>query len=314
MKSGKITYSVIVPVFDEEGNVASLHADIVSAMDDIGDEYEVIFIDDGSSDGTYAALKKLEHVKIIRFRKNFGQTAALDAGFKNAQGQFFITMDGDGQNPPSEIQKLIKTLQEGDFDLVSGWRKNRKDTFMKRFVSRGAYRLRSFIVKDHVKDSGCSLKIYRRECFDDLDLFGEMHRFIPALLYWKGFTIGEVEVAHKPRTSGVTKYNWKRTLKGFIDMLSVWFWRKFSRRPLHLFGGFGILSLMLGFAMLVALVALRIFTDYGLSDKIWPLISVLLLVVGFQSFATGILADIMTKNHYGSSEKPYSIKSVDETT
>lgn len=307
-----MTYSVIVPVYNEEGNVISLYNDIVSAMEAIGKTFEILFIDDGSSDGTYKKLKGLKNTRLIRFRKNFGQTAALDAGFKNAKGDFFITMDGDGQNPPSEISKLIAEMDRGDYDLVSGWREKRKDTFMKRFVSRGAYRLRSVIVKDHIKDSGCSLKIYRRECFDDLDLFGEMHRFIPALLYWKGFTIGEVSVAHKPRTSGVTKYNWKRTLKGFIDMLSVWFWRKFSRRPLHLFGGFGILILNIGLLLLALLVALRFFAGYSLSDKIWPLIAVLLILVGFQSFATGILADIMTKNHYGSSEKPYSIKEIIE--
>lgn len=308
----EIIYSIIVPVYNEEGNVVSLYEDIVSTMNKIGKEFEILFIDDGSSDGTFQKLKGLKNVVLIRFRKNFGQTAALDAGFKNARGAFFITMDGDGQNPPSEIPKLIAEMDRGDYDLVSGWREKRKDTFMKRFVSRGAYRLRSFIVKDHIKDSGCSLKIYRRECFDDLDLFGEMHRFIPALLYWKGFKIGEVSVAHKPRTSGVTKYNWKRTLKGFIDMLAVWFWRKFSRRPLHLFGGFGILALNAGALMLIVLIVLRFFIGYGLSDKIWPLIAVLLIIVGFQSFATGILADIMSKNHYGSSEKPYSIKEIIE--
>ncbi len=308
-----VKYSVIAPMFNEAGNVKSLFSDIVSEMKRIGDSYEIIFINDGSTDETLLEMKSLSPLKIIQFRKNFGQTAALDAGFKTAQGDFFITLDGDGQNPPSEIHKLVETMQEGDFDLVSGWRKKRKDPFLKRFISRGAYLLRGIIVKDHVKDSGCSLKMYRRECFDGLDLYGEMHRFIPAVLHWKGFTIGEVEVAHKPRIYGVTKYNWKRTVKGFIDMLSVWFWRKYSTRPLHLFGGLGMLSVAFGMATFTGLFILRIFFAYSLADKIWPLLGALLIFLGVQLFISGIMIDIQVKNYYRFKEKPYTIKETIET-
>lgn len=305
-------YSVIVPMHNESGNVKPLHSEIVKVMNAIEGEYEILFVNDGSTDATLEEMRGLSPIKIINFRKNFGQTAALDAGFKEASGDFFITLDGDGQNPPSEIPKLITKLSEGDFDLVSGWRKKRKDTFIKRFVSRGAYRLRSFIVKDRIKDSGCSLKIYRRECFDELDLYGEMHRFIPAILHWRGFRIGEVEVAHKPRVHGVTKYGWKRTVKGFVDMISVWFWRKYSSRPLHLFGGLGIALFNLGAFMLLLLFGLRLFGGYSLEDKIWPLIAVLLIFMGVQFFVSGILADILVKNHYSENNRPYSVREVIE--
>ena len=159
-------------------------------------------------------------------RKNFGQTAAMDAGIKAAQYDYIVTMDGDRQNDPADIPKLVKYLEDNNLDIVSGWRKNRKDTVMKKFTSRVANFLRGIIVKDHIHDSGCSLKIYKKECFDHINLYGEMHRFIPALLKIKGFEVGEVVVNHRPRTAGVTKYNWKRTVKGFVDMISLWFWSK----------------------------------------------------------------------------------------
>ncbi|MBU1167702.1 glycosyltransferase family 2 protein [Patescibacteria group bacterium] len=306
------TYSVIVPAYNEEGNVQGLFESIKKTMDNLGDAYEVIFVNDGSSDQTLEVLKKFSPIKIINFRKNFGQTAALDAGFKAARGEYFITLDGDGQNPPEEIPKLIHKMKEGDFDVVSGWRRKRKDPFFKRFASKGAYILRNMIVKDHVKDSGCSLKIYKRECFDGVDLFGEMHRFIPAVLHWRGFTIGEVEVSHQPRVHGVTKYNWKRTFKGFVDMISVWFWRKYSNRPLHLFGGAGMMMTTLGLLGFVVLAVLRIFFDYGLSDKIWPLVFILMVIMGVQLFISGLMADIAVKNYYSGKRRPYIIKEVIE--
>lgn len=310
MEERNITFSVIVPVYNEEKNVQGLFNSIKKTMDEITKPYEVIFVNDGSLDGTFKALKALHPIKIIDFRKNFGQTAALDAGFKEAKGEFFITLDGDGQNPPEEIPKLITKMKEGNFDVVSGWRKKRQDPLMKKIASRGAYLLRSLIVKDHIHDSGCSLKIYRRECFKDLDLFGEIHRFIPAVLYWKGFKLGETQVSHKAREFGHTNYNWKRTIKGLVDMVSVWFWRKYSSRPLHLFGGLGSLMFFCGIIFFVSLAVLRIFYGYSLSDKIWPLVATLLVVMGAQFFVTGILADMMVKSYYSGNKNPYTIKEV----
>ena len=239
--------SVVVPVYNEEGNVEELHREIKQVCEENQYEYEIIFINDGSSDQTGKICRTLSPLKYIEFRKNFGQTAAMDAGIKAAKHEYIVTMDGDCQNDPADIPMMIEYLEENNLDVVSGWRKNRKDTFMKRFVSRGANFLRHLLVHDGIHDSGCSLKVYRRECFKGVTLYGEQHRFIPAILKIKGFTVGEVVVHHRARTAGITKYNWSRTIKGFVDMISVWFWNKYAARPMHLMGGLGILSGLIGF-------------------------------------------------------------------
>lgn len=300
---------------NEEGNVAKLHTDIVSAMNALpqpyAGSYEIIFIDDGSSDNTVGILETLSPVTIIELRKNFGQTAAMDAGIKHAAGDVIITLDGDGQNPPKEIIKLLKTMDEGGYDIVSGWRKDRHDPLMKRFVSRGANMLRGVLVKDEIHDSGCSLKAYKRECFDGVDLLGEMHRFIPAVLKWSGFRVGETPVEHLPRTQGSTKYNWKRTVKGLIDMIAVWFWRKYARRPLHLFGALGLASIGAGTSIALFMLIARIFYAYSLSTSIFPLLSFLLIIIGVQFFISGLLADIAVRHYYrGPEHRPYSIRTI----
>lgn len=301
-------YSIIVPVFNEEDNVAPLHAEIVETMEKLEGGYEVIFIDDGSSDKTVENLHNLSPIVVVELRKNFGQTAAMDAGIKTAQGELLITLDGDGQNPPAEIPKLLKVMDEGGYDVVSGWRQKRKDPFFKRFVSRGANMLRSVFVKDQIQDSGCSLKVYKRECFEGVDLFGEMHRFIPAILNWSGFKIGEAAVEHRPRMHGSTKYNWRRVVKGFIDMLAVWFWRKFSGRPLHLFGGLGLFLILAGGALGFCLLVAKVFFAVPLGDSNLPLLAVLAVILGVQFFVSGILADIAIRNYYGGKKMPYAIK------
>ena len=304
-----VAHSVIIPAYNEEDAVVPLYREIKVVMDRLGQPYEVIFVDDGSTDRTFERLSALSPIKIIRFRKNFGQTAALDAGFKHAQGKIFITLDGDGQNDPADIPRLLEKLDEG-YDVVSGWRKNRKDTFSKKFVSRGANVMRKFFVADHIRDSGCTLKVYRRECFDELDLFGEIHRFIPAMLAWKGFKIAELDVNHRQRTTGQTKYNWKRMVKGFVDMISVWFWRKYSSRPLHLFGGFGVLLGGVGFLLGLYLAIMRIFKLLSLQNSIWPLVSVFLILAGIQLFISGLLGDIAIKTYYNSKRRVYTIRDI----
>ena len=201
-KSEKVAISVVVPIFNEAGNVALLHREIVEACETAGYTYEIIFVDDGSTDGTAQAMRGLTPLTAIHLRKNFGQTAAMDAGIKEAQYPLIVTMDGDRQNDPADIPRLIQTLEESGKDIISGWRRKRKDPFMKRFFSRGAHMLRRLLISDGIHDSGCSLKVYRRECFNGIHLYGEMHRFIPAVLKIKGFTVGEVEVNHRPRSSG----------------------------------------------------------------------------------------------------------------
>ncbi len=303
-------YSIIIPVYNEEENVPTLHKEIVETMSPLQQEYEIIFIDDGSSDKTIQALQALTPVTIVELRKNFGQTAAMDAGIKQASGEIIITLDGDGQNPPSEIPKVLETMEQGNYDVVSGWRKNRKDPLLKRFVSRGANKLRDVFVKDKIHDSGCSLKAYKAYCFDNVDLFGEMHRFIPAVLAWSGFTIGEVVVEHRPRMHGQTKYNWKRIVKGFIDMISVWFWRKYANRPLHLFGSFGLLLMGISGVLFIYLVVKRFVWHISISDSNVPLLAVLCIILGVNFFISGILGDITIRSYYRGEHKPYSVKAI----
>lgn len=301
--------SVVVPVFNEEGNVRELHKEILEACKKENYNFEIIFVDDGSKDKTPEICKELKPLKYIRMRKNFGQTAAMDAGIKAAQYDYIVTMDGDRQNDPADIPKLVNYLEENDLDIVSGWRKNRKDTVMKKFTSRVANFLRGIIVKDNIHDSGCSLKIYKKECFDHINLYGEMHRFIPALLRIKGFEVGEVVVNHRPRTAGVTKYNWKRTIKGFVDMISLWFWSKYAVRPLHILGAGGMVSIFLG--VVCAIWSIVLFAlGYKMSNNIMPpLLTVFFIIVGLLMFILGLMSDMMSKTYYGSGiDKSYSIK------
>ncbi len=294
-KNKKYFYSVVIPVFNEEKNIAKLHREIVAVMKKLKKPYEVIFVDDGSTDKSFQILKKLKVLKIIRFRRNFGQSAALDAGVKNSQGEILITLDGDGQNDPNDIPKLLKKLDER-YDAVCGWRYQRNDPLSKKIVSKVANYIGSFLVNPGIHDSGCTLRVYKRECFEDLDLYGEMHRLIPALIKWRGFKITEVKVNHKKRKFGKTKYTSTRTLKGFLDMFEVWFWRKYENRPLHLFGGLGILLSFFSFAFGIYLAIRRIFFGYSLSDKIWPLIAITGFITGIQFLIFGLLADLIIKN------------------
>lgn len=301
--------SVVVPVFNEEGNVKELHREIKEVCEENNYQYEIIFINDGSSDRTDNICKTLKPLKYVSLRKNFGQTAAMDAGIKAAKYDYIVTMDGDRQNDPADIPKMITYLEENQLDVVSGWRKNRKDTIMKKITSRGANLLRGVIVKDRIHDSGCSLKVYRRKCFDGVTLYGEMHRFIPALLKTKGFIVGEIVVNHRPRTSGVTKYNWKRTFKGFVDMVSVWFWNKYSTRPLHMMGSIGLIFMFFGFVCGIWSVALFA-AGYKMSNNIMPpLLTVFFMIMGLLLFIFGLMSDVLVKTYYGvDADQPYYIK------
>lgn len=304
--------SVVVPLYNEEGNAAKLHGRIVDACEKLDNDYEIIFVDDGSSDGTAAECKDLSPLVFIQLRKNFGQTAAFDAGFKQARGAVIITMDGDLQNDPADIARVLAKMDEG-YDIVSGWRYDRKDSLSKKIFSRGADKLRKLLLKDSIHDSGCSLKAYDAEALKSVDLFGEMHRFIPAMLELDGYKVGEVKVTHHPRVHGVTKYNWKRSVKGFVDMVSIWFWRKYASRPLHFFGGMGILLTIFGFAILLWMAVSKILFEVSLSERIWPLMGVFLIMLGAQFFVFGLLADITIKNHYKIRERMnYVIKSVQQ--
>jgi glycosyltransferase involved in cell wall biosynthesis len=306
--------SIVIPVYNEEENVAPLHAEVSELCDREGYAYEVIFIDDGSTDGTVSAIKKLHPVRLLQMRKNFGQTAAMDAGIKAANHDLIVTMDGDRQNDPNDIPRLVDHLLDNEFDIVSGWRVDRKDPFLKRFISRGANRLRKFLINDGIHDSGCSLKVYRTKCFEHVTLYGEMHRFIPAVLKIKGFKVGELPVNHRPREAGVTKYNFRRTIKGFIDMISVWYWQKYAVRPLHLLGTLGLLIIFLSL-IFGGFTIYDYFQGQDLSETITPMLTLFSFLVGVQIFIMGLMSDVLVKTYYGhSDDTSYSVGKIFESS
>lgn len=307
----KIVFSVVVPLRNEEQNVVLLHQGIIEALEKLNVRYEIIFVDDCSTDSTVENCRKLSPLTIIVLQKQSGQTAAMSAGISQASGEYIVTLDGDLQNDPADIPKLFNHLIKNNYDVVSGWRKKRQDSFSKKFISRGANLLRKFFLEDDIHDSGCSLKIYRRECFATLELYGEMHRFIPALLQMRGFSVGEVEVNHHPRKYGETKYGFSRTLKGFLDMVAIWFWRKFIGRPMHFLGGIGLLCWLLGAGFAMVAIWLKIFKGMDLSDTAFTVLSMFLFFFGLNFIFIGIMFDLSIKNYFSvSKEKPWMVKEV----
>lgn len=306
--------SIIVPAHNEEDNVRELYQELRGALRGLGKPFEIIFIDDGSTDRTFAALQELrasdDTVKLIKFRRNFGQTAALAAGFKHARGSICITLDADLQNDPADIAPLLQKIERG-FDVVSGWRKKRRDTLSKRVISLGANTLRKMLVQDTIHDSGCTLKAYKSEVVKNLDLYGEMHRFIPAIVRARGFRVGEIIVHHRPRKAGKTHYHFSRVLKGFMDMLIVTFWMHYGTRPAHLIGGVGFFTFLVGFIVALGLSLQKIILGTPLSDRPLLLLAALLIIFGTQFVMFGVLADIMMKIYYkAKDEPPYLIEKI----
>ncbi len=310
--NNQLDISIIIPAYNEEQNVGLLHEQTTKVLQEMKVSYEIIFVNDGSRDKTLQNLKLIQdpHLKIISFRRNFGQTAAMDAGFKAAKGKVLIPMDSDLQNDPVDIPRLVAKLDEG-YDVVSGWRKYRKDTFSKRFISRGANFLRKVLIQDNIHDSGCTLKAYRKECFENLTLYGEMHRFIPALLQWRGFRVTELPTRHHARKYGKTKYSMKRVVKGFLDLIVVSFWMKYSARPIHLFGTLGIITTCIGGLVGAYLTILKIFFGVPLANRPLLLLTVLLLILGVQFIIFGVMSDILIKIYY-KNQPNYSIVEVVE--
>ena len=305
--------SIVLPTYNEEESVKPLYDKLNSTLKKLNKKYEIIFIDDGSSDNTYQNLLKLKksdkNIKIIKFRSNFGQTAAMDAGFKAAKGKIIIEMDADLQNDPTDIPKLLNKIDQG-FDVVSGWRYKRQDSFSKKIFSKLAHELRRIFTGEKIHDSGCSLKAYRKECFDNLDLYGEMHRYIPAILKWRGFKITEVKVNHKRRQYGKTKYNLSRVYHGFLDLILVVFWQKFSARPIHLFGGIGLLLNFFGILIGIYLSYLKIFFNESIANRPLLLLSIMSIIIGIQFIIFGILADMILKLYYKDNPN-YRIEKID---
>lgn len=289
--------SVVIPVYNEKDCIISLLDEVFKTNKDI---LEVLVVDDGSTDETAELVKNYPngYVRLVKLRRNFGQTAALDAGFKAAKGSIIVALDGDGQNDPSDISMLVKRLNEG-FDCVCGWRKDRKDPLMKRFISRGANLLRHLIARDVVHDSGCTLKAFKAQAIRSVDLFGEMHRYIPLLLSIRGFKVTEMVVKHHPRIGGKTKYGFGRVLRGFVDLLLIKFWMDYSSKPMHLFGGVGIISFLIGLFGALAMIFLRIFHIISLSNHTYSfLLFLVLMLAGLQLLLFGVLSDILIKSYY----------------
>lgn len=303
--------SVILPASNEEGSVGSLHAELVAVLRAVGNPFEIIWIDDGSTDSTYERLAALSPITIIRFRRCFGQTAALDAGIKAAHGKYIVTMDSDGQNDPTDIPHLLNALEQGPYDLIAGWRKARTDPLTKKISSRLAAFARGVILNDGIHDSGCTLKIYKRECFANVDLTGEMHRFIPALLATRGFTVGEIVVNHRPRMHGETKYTISRGIKGLLDMIAVFFWRTYANRPLHLFGGAGALLVALSTLAGIFAAYEKLALDIDLSSNFLATLAVFGMLTGVQLLVAGLLADMVAKTYAAQAKtQSYVIKDV----
>jgi Glycosyltransferases involved in cell wall biogenesis len=298
-----IEISVIIPSYNEEENVVPLYKELSNVLSDLKRDYEIIFVDDHSTDNTPQKLFELHsrdpRIKVIRFRKNFGQSAAMKAGFDYAQGSLIITMDADLQNDPQDIPNMLNEMKNSDYDVVCGWRYNRRDSFFKKLFSKFANRVRTYLTGETIHDSGCTLRIYKSEAIKDIELYGELHRYIPALLLWKGYKIGEVKTNHRERASGYSKYTWKRLVKGFLDLLVITFWQKYSVRPMHIFGGAGLVIGGIGFLLSVYLGLSRILYGTGLTERPLFLVALVFVVVGIQFIALGIIAEILMRIYYG---------------
>ncbi|MFH1730882.1 MAG: glycosyltransferase family 2 protein [Planctomycetota bacterium] len=307
--AGRPVYaSIVVPLMDEEESIDQLHAEITETMSKLGHSYEVIYVDDGSTDTTFEKLEAIqsedEHVCAIQFRRNFGQTAAMAAGFDHARGEVIVPMDGDLQNDPADIPRLLEKLDEG-YDIVSGWRKNRKDkTFTRKIPSKMANWLIGVVTGVKIHDYGCSLKAYRADVVKHIKLYGEMHRFIPAIASWHGASIAELAVNHRPRVHGVTKYGLIRTLKVVLDLITVKFLGGYGTKPIYFFGAMAMV-LFAGASVSGAFVAVRKLID-GASMVRNPmlLLTVLLLVLSAMCIMLGLLAELMVRTYHESQNKP----------
>ena len=299
--------SVVIPVFDEEENIRELHEKLLEPVNSSNGSYEIIYVDDGSRDNSFGVLSVLaaedSHVKIVRLRRNFGQTAALSAGFNHAQGDIIVTMDADLQNDPADLPKLLDKIDEG-YDVVSGWRRDRKDTFLtRRLPSMIASSLISRITGLRLHDYGCTLKAYRREALKDLRLYGEMHRIIPAYVAWNGFSVIEMEVQHHPRLRGKSKYGLSRTLKVILDVLTAKFLNDFGTRPVHLFGALGALSMTGGVAAAVAVLLQKFLADVFAHKNPILILAVFLFLLGMLFVVMGLLAELLMRTYYESQQK-----------
>jgi glycosyltransferase involved in cell wall biosynthesis len=302
--------SIVIPLFNEEGSLQPLSEELKIVLEALQRPYEIIFVDDGSTDGSFDALQKLhdadpDHIRVTCFRRNFGKTAALSVGFGRARGQVVVTMDADLQDDPHEVPKLLHKLDEG-FDLVAAWRERRQDPLSKTLPSRLFNGAVALLTGLKLHDFNCGFKAYRLQVVRELKLYGDQHRFIPVLASWQGFRVGEVSVTHRPRRFGQSKYGWQRYARGFFDFLVVLFLTHYLRRPLQLFGTLGLFCLLIGFVVGLYLTYLRFFGP-GIGWRPALFFDVMAIVVGVQLISIGLLGE-MLRNFGYRSEDEYSIR------
>ncbi|HSC91122.1 MAG TPA: glycosyltransferase family 2 protein [Gaiellaceae bacterium] len=290
--------SVVVPVRNEEPTLEPLLGELVAALEPLG-PWELVVVDDGSTDGTFATLTRLhadhDNVRVVRLRRNFGKAAALAAGFEHASGETIATLDGDLQDDPAEIPRLLAKLEEG-FDLVTGWKVRRRDPLPRRVLSRIFNGATSAVSGIRLHDMNCGLKAFRSEVVRGVDLYGELHRFLPVLAHYEGYRVGELPVNHRPRGHGRSRYGPERYLRGFFDLLTVTFMGRYRHRPLHLFGGVGMLLGVVGLALLVYLTVLKLGGE-AIGHRPLLTLGVLLVVVGIQLFSLGLVGELVTSQH-----------------
>ncbi len=308
MKGLTLDLSIVVPIYNEEGNILALYAGIGAALADIPLEYEVILVDDGSIDNTFTILMKLARedprVKVIRLRRNFGQTAAMAAGFDAATGSVLVPMDGDMQNDPADIPRLMEKMREG-YDVVSGWRKDRMDAFLNRKLpSVIANYVISLMTGIKLHDYGCTLKAYRREIIEGINLYGEMHRFVPALASQVGARMAEIPVNHRHRLHGKSKYGISRTLRVMLDLLTVKFLLAYSTKPIQLFGKWGIYTLLAAFLSGGATLYMKFFEHTNMNRNPLLILTAFLLFMGVQFIVLGLLGELNARTYYEAQGKP----------
>ena len=302
-----IHVSITIPVYNEEGNLQQLHQEITAAMEAINRPCEVIYVNDGSRDRSAAILDQLsegdDRVKVLHFKRNFGQTAAMMAGFDHASGDIIVPMDGDLQNDPADIPRLLEKLDEG-YDLCSGWRKDRKDPLVsRRLVSQAANALISKISGVKLNDYGCSLKAYRRDVIKDVRLFGEMHRFIPIYASWEGAAITELAVNHRARVHGTSNYGLERTIKVFLDLIVIAFMDRFLGKPIYLFGGLGLLNFIVAFLAVIASIYFKIWGGKTFIETPLPLLAAMTVITGTLCILMGLLAEMLIRVYYETHHK-----------
>ena len=295
MNTNSFLISIVIPAFNEQNSLPELVERIEKVMDNLGQEFEIILINDGSTDTTELVIQRLKqeknYIRSIKFHKNFGKAVALNEGFRSSSGDFVITMDADLQDEPEEIPVLLDKIIEG-YDLVTGWKKDRQDPLEKRLPSKLFNYVTGIVAGLKIHDYNCGFKIYRKEVITELDLYGEMHRYVPALVYWKGFRVAEVAVRHSPRKFGKSKYGIKRYMRGLFDFMTVYFLIKYMSKPMHFFGALGFFSSLTGFAILLYLTAIWL-TGERIGDRPLLILGVLLLFLGMQFISTGLISELI---------------------